>query len=62
MAPIHQKKLVASIHRNDLKSLAQIASSVNGFACGLGIAEGSEMSAYHDVKTLLQQQLRSYKL
>ena len=57
MVHIHQG---LDFHRNNLKSLAQIASSVNGFACGLGLAEGSEMSAYHDVKTLLRQQMRGY--
>jgi len=46
-------------HTN-LKSLARIASSVNGFACGLGLAEESEMSAYHDVKTLVGQKIEAY--
>lgn len=59
MVPIHQSN-ITNFHRNDLKSLAQIASSMNGFVCGLGLAEGSEMSAYHDVKTLLQQKLSGY--
>ncbi len=59
MVHIHQSS-IANFHLNNLESLARIASSVNGFACGLGIAAGSDMSAYHDVKTLLRQQLRGY--
>mmetsp|Transcript_1514 Transcript_1514/g.2258 ORF Transcript_1514/g.2258 Transcript_1514/m.2258 type:complete len:382 (+) Transcript_1514:222-1367(+) len=45
----------------DLKSLVRIASSVNGFACGLDLGGGNgKLSAYHDVNTLYKQALRAY--
>ncbi len=59
MIDIHQST-ISKFRRTSLKSLARIASSVNGFACGLDIVQGSEMSAYHDVKTLREQQLGGY--
>lgn len=63
MDGIHQNSLRNQnirFSKIDLKLLARIASSVNGFACGLDIVKGSSLSAYHDVKTLLEQKKTSY--
>jgi hypothetical protein len=58
MGKVHQGN---GLRRSDLKSLIRTASSVNGFACGLVHGRGSKMSAYHDVKTLHQLMIKSYK-
>lgn len=57
MGKVHQGN---GLRRADLKSLIQIASSANGFACGLVYDQGSKMSVYHDVKTLHQLRIKSY--
>lgn len=45
-------------YRNDLKSLVRVASSSNGFSCGLSNAV---VSTYHDLDTLLHFNLTHYE-
>ena len=46
--------------RTDLKSLVQLASSSNGFACGISLVEKS-WSAYHDKGDLFTWTLKEYE-
>ena len=57
MERIHQFKL----EKIDLKSMVQIASSSNGFSCGLALVKGSPVTAYHDKATLFSFKKESYK-
>jgi len=47
-------------HRTDLNSLVQLASSSNGFGCGLIIVDKS-WSVYHDKNTLFTFALKAYE-
>ena len=44
----------AEYRRTDLKSMVHLASSSNGFACGLSIVGETWISAYHDKDTLFK--------
>jgi len=46
--------------RTDLKSMVQLSSSSNGFACGISIVEKS-WSVYHDKDTLFSFALKEYQ-
>eukprot|EP00985_Skeletonema_marinoi_P010388 scaffold4881_cov201-Skeletonema_marinoi.AAC.5 len=63
MERIHQNRVAGGRLRHiDLKSLVRIASSVNGFACGLDLGGGNgKQSAYHDASTLYKQEMTAYE-
>lgn len=52
------KSETSYFYRNDLKSLVRVASSSNGFSCGLSNAV---VSTYHDLDTLLNFNLNHYE-
>lgn len=52
------KSETSYFYRNDLKSLVRVASSTNGFSCGLSNAV---VSTYHDLDTLLHFNLNHYE-
>lgn len=58
MQKVHQGD--GQFHRTDLDSLVHLASSSNGFACGLGIVDKS-WSAYHDKDTLFTFAKKEYE-
>ena len=45
---------------SDLESMTRVASSSNGFACGLTFKQDSELSAYHERDTLMKFTKKSY--
>ena len=50
----------SEFRRLDFPSLVRLASSENGFGCGLGVIGGSGTSAFHDKATLSQFNLSWY--
>jgi len=52
------KSETSYFYRNDLKSLVRVASSSNGFSCGLS---NDVVSTYHDLDTLLNFNLNHYE-
>jgi len=61
MEDIHQGRRRDQFRRTDLESMVHLASSSNGFACGLSIVDDKTWSAYHDKDTLFTFTIKGYQ-